>query len=68
MGEYIGTVRINPTPSGTKMKKAGKAAGKGPRGPKHVHIAGSANRKRIQALVKDLKRLAAKYRFKVMET
>jgi len=68
MGDFASTVTIKPASSSAK-KKAAKAGRKTKGGPRKIHIAGKItnNPKRTQALVKELKRLAAKYKFKVRE-
>ena len=62
MGEFVGTVKIK------HKKKATKAGRKTAGRPKRIRIAGkTTDPKKRQALVKELKKLAAKYKFKVTQ-
>jgi hypothetical protein len=67
MGEFSGTVKIKRTSPSAK-KKAGKTASKTAGGPRRINIAGkTTNPKKREAFVKELKKLAIKYKFRVTQ-
>ena len=67
MGEFSGTVRIKRASPGAK-KKAAKTARKTAGEPKRISIAGkTTNPKKREAFVKELKKLAIKYKFRVTQ-